>query len=151
MCVRVCNQHFPLSQTSHLQLNLNFTTLSGTFSCTRYLNVSNPNKLHFILHSKMSEGESNENLKIANKIDTFVSAAASMEIHQHPSDARTACDSPATTVCTKLAGQDFQGFHWTHLLRSTACTQLHCPYGRCFGHPIKEGLPCATFLEPLKC
>jgi hypothetical protein len=29
----------------------------------------------------MSEGEPNENLKIANKIDTSVSAAASTEIH----------------------------------------------------------------------
>jgi hypothetical protein len=79
----------------------------------------------------MSEVEPNENLKIANNIDTFVSAAASTEIKQHPSDARTACNSPDTvqTVCTKLAGQDFQGFHWTHLLRFTACTQLHRPYG----------------------
>ena len=58
----------------------------------------------------MSEGEPNESLKIANKIDTFVSAAASTEIHQHPSDARTACDSPDTAppVCTKSARQDFK-------------------------------------------
>ena len=112
VCLSVCNKQFPLSQTSHLQLNLNFIALSGTFLCTRYLNVSNPNKLHFVLHSKMSEGEPNENLEISNKIDTFVTAAASTEIHQHPSDARTACHSPNTvpTVCTKLAGQDFKVF-----------------------------------------
>jgi hypothetical protein len=38
----------------------------------------------------MSEAEPNENLKIANNIDTFVSAAASTKIHQHLSDERTA-------------------------------------------------------------
>jgi hypothetical protein len=60
----------------------------------------------------MSEGEPNENLKIANKIYTFASAAASTEIHHHPSDARTARVIPDTvpTVCIKLAGQDFKVF-----------------------------------------
>jgi hypothetical protein len=93
-------------------MNLNFIALSGTLSFTRYLNVSNPNKLHFVFHSKMSECQHDENLKTTNKIDTFVTAAASTDIHQHPSDARTACDSPDTapTVCTKLAGQDFEFF-----------------------------------------
>jgi len=60
----------------------------------------------------MSEGEPNENPKIANEIDTFVSAVASTEIHQHPSYARTAYDSldTAPTVCTKSAGKDFKVF-----------------------------------------
>ena len=137
--VCVCNKRFPLSQTSHLQLNLNFIALSGTFSCTRYLNVSNPNKSHFVRHSKMSEGEPNENLKIANKIDAFVSAAASTEINQHPSDARTACDSPDTvpTVCTKLAVQDFRVFiglaYWG--LQHVPCCTVH----RSLWTPNKRG------------
>jgi hypothetical protein len=95
----------------------------------------------------MSEGEPNENLIIANKID--VSAAASTETHQHPS---AALGLAASTV-HQLSALNYLDKTSRFSLDSPTEVYSMCPAALSigyYGRPIKEGLPRAAFLETLK-